>query len=62
LTPRGEVGDCGANELPEGSFVDFLSFVRSMARRVFPSKLEWKSFFGSFRDAPRSKVSFTTCC
>src|SRR6476469_1402167 len=34
---------------------------RSIARRVFPSRLELKSFFGSLREAPRKKVSFTTC-
>src|SRR5580658_8940836 len=33
---------------------------RSIARRVFPSRLELKSFFGSLREAPRAKVSFTT--
>jgi hypothetical protein len=32
----------------------------SMARRVFPSRLELKSFRGSFKEAPRAKVSFTT--
>src|SRR5271156_3491741 len=34
---------------------------RSIARRTFPSRLELKSFFGSLREAPRKKVSFTTC-
>src|SRR5512137_2508924 len=33
----------------------------SIARRVLPSRLELKSFRGSFREAPRAKVSFTTC-
>src|SRR5439155_13122873 len=33
----------------------------SMARRVFPSRLELNSFRGSWREAPRKKVSFTTC-
>ena len=33
----------------------------SMARRVFPSRLELNSFCGSGREAPRKKVSFTTC-
>src|SRR6266567_3219829 len=32
----------------------------SMARRVFPSRLELKSLAGSFNDAPLKKVSFTT--
>src|SRR2546428_7710499 len=31
----------------------------SIARRVFPSRLELKSRAGSFRDAPLEKVSFT---
>src|SRR5262249_62419790 len=31
----------------------------SIARRVFPSRLELKSFFGSFTDAPFANVSFT---
>ena len=34
---------------------------RSIARRVFPSRLELKRFFGSSMEAPRAKVSFTTC-
>jgi hypothetical protein len=34
---------------------------RSIARRVFPSRLELKRFFGSLMEAPRGKVSFTTC-
>src|SRR6185295_17145330 len=33
----------------------------SIARRVFPSRLELKSFIGSLREAPRANVSFTTC-
>ena len=33
----------------------------SIARRTFPSRLELKSFFGSSMEAPRAKVSFTTC-
>src|SRR5215472_15176734 len=32
----------------------------SIARRVFPSRLELKRCFGSFSDAPLAKVSFTT--
>src|SRR3954469_4575331 len=32
----------------------------SIARRVFPSRLELKSRAGSFSDAPLAKVSFTT--
>src|SRR5262245_52910118 len=32
----------------------------SIARRVFPSRLELKRRAGSFRDAPLAKVSFTT--
>src|SRR5688572_26522528 len=32
----------------------------SIARRVFPSRLELKRRAGSFRDAPLRKVSFTT--
>jgi type I restriction enzyme M protein len=32
-----------------------------MARRVFPSRLELNSVWGSGREAPRKKVSFTTC-
>src|SRR4051812_38133802 len=32
----------------------------SIARRVFPSRLELKRRAGSFRDAPFAKVSFTT--
>src|SRR5580658_10241646 len=31
-----------------------------MARRVFPSRLEFKRPEGSFRDAPLAKVIFTT--
>src|SRR5436309_10851214 len=31
----------------------------SMARLVFPSRLELKSLAGSFKDAPLKKVSFT---
>src|SRR5262245_29858428 len=31
----------------------------SIARLVFPSRLELKSFFGSFSEAPLAKVSFT---
>src|SRR3954465_9813929 len=34
---------------------------RSIARRVLPSRLELKSCVGSPREAPRKKVSFTTC-
>ena len=34
---------------------------RSIARRVLPSRLELKSFFGSGIEAPRAKVSFTAC-
>ena len=34
---------------------------KSMARRVFPSRLELNNFLGSGREAPRKKVSFTTC-
>src|ERR1700733_1239276 len=34
---------------------------KSMARRVPPSRLELKSRFGSSREAPRAKVSFTAC-
>src|SRR5580693_1195283 len=34
---------------------------KSIARRAFPSRLELKSFFGSLIEAPRAKVSFTTC-
>src|SRR3954463_15008324 len=34
---------------------------RSIARRVLPSRLELKRFFGSSMEAPRKKVSFTTC-
>src|SRR3546814_8917288 len=34
---------------------------RSIARRVFPSRLALKSFFGSSTEAPRAKVSFTAC-
>src|SRR5215471_3907226 len=33
---------------------------KSIARRVFPSRLELKSFEGSFRDAPLAKGIFTT--
>ena len=33
---------------------------KSMARLVFPSRLELKRLAGSFRDAPLAKVSFTT--
>jgi hypothetical protein len=33
---------------------------RSMARRTFPSRLELKSFEGSFNEAPLANVSFTT--
>lgn len=33
---------------------------KSMARRVFPSRLELKRRAGSFTDAPLAKVSFTT--
>src|SRR4029079_10922259 len=33
----------------------------SIARRVFPSRLELKRWAGAFRDAPLAKVSFTTC-
>ena len=33
----------------------------SIARRMFPSRLELKSFLGSGMEAPRAKVSFTTC-
>src|SRR5436189_4337186 len=33
---------------------------KSMARRVFPSRLELKSPEGSFRDAPLANVIFTT--
>src|SRR6516164_8027281 len=33
----------------------------SMARRVFPSRLELNNFLGSWSEAPRKKVSFTTC-
>src|SRR3984885_15144016 len=33
---------------------------KSMARRVFPSRLELKSPAGSFSDAPLAKVIFTT--
>src|SRR5207253_5758362 len=33
----------------------------SMARRVFPSRLELKSPRGSSKEAPRAKVSLTTC-
>src|SRR3954447_15880100 len=32
----------------------------SIARRVFPSRLELKRPAGSFKDAPLAKVSFTT--
>src|SRR3954470_14267839 len=32
----------------------------SMARLTLPSRLELKSFAGSFKDAPLKKVSFTT--
>src|SRR6267154_2645616 len=32
----------------------------SMARLTFPSRLELKSFAGSFKEAPLKKVSFTT--
>ncbi len=31
-----------------------------MARLALPSRLEWKSFFGSFICAPLKKVTFTT--
>ena len=34
---------------------------KSIARRVFPSRLELKSFFGSLSEAPRKNVSFTAC-
>src|SRR5262245_10849071 len=34
---------------------------KSMARLVFPSRLELKRPEGSFRDAPLAKVIFTTC-
>ena len=33
----------------------------SIARRVLPSRLELNSFLGSSSEAPRAKVSFTTC-
>ena len=33
----------------------------SIARRTFPSRLELNSFAGSSSEAPRWKVSFTTC-
>src|SRR3954469_23434434 len=38
----------------------FSSSRMSIARRVFPPRLELKSFFGSSMEAPRKKVSFTT--
>ena len=34
---------------------------RAIDLRVFPSRLELKSFFGLLIEAPRAKVSFTTC-
>jgi hypothetical protein len=33
----------------------------SIARRVLPSRLELNSLFGSLIEAPRAKVSLTTC-
>src|SRR6266850_8424848 len=45
----------------KAALLSFLPSRMSMARRVFPSRLELNSFWGSWREAPRKKVSFTTC-
>ena len=52
--------DSFADQCLERGLVDLSPSWKSMARLALPSRLELKSFFGSFICAPLKNVTFTT--